>query len=94
MLFLPGTFLASFFAMPLFNWDAETQAGVVNRRFWIYWVVTIPGTILVLGCWRLWWVWREREFAREERKDGEREGVGWFRAWLGGKSGKGEEAKA
>ncbi|TVY41047.1 hypothetical protein LSUB1_G003808 [Lachnellula subtilissima] len=56
MIFLPGTFVASFFAMPLFDWDAETQSGVVKNRFWIYWVVTVPGTVAVLVVWRLWWV--------------------------------------
>jgi hypothetical protein len=56
MFFLPRTFVASFFAMPLFNWDAETQSGVVKSRFWIYWAITVPGTVLVLVVWRLWWV--------------------------------------
>ncbi|CAG8975507.1 hypothetical protein HYALB_00012283 [Hymenoscyphus albidus] len=74
MIFLPGTFLASFFAMPLFNWDSETQAGVVNGRSWIYWAVTIPGTLLVLACWRAWWVWREWDFAKEGRGKGGKEG--------------------
>jgi len=56
MFFLPGTFVASFFAMPLFNWDAETQSGVAKSRFWIYWAITVLGTVLVLAVWRVWWV--------------------------------------
>ncbi|CAG8956160.1 hypothetical protein HYFRA_00012077 [Hymenoscyphus fraxineus] len=86
MIFLPGTFLASFFAMPLFNWDSETQAGVVNGRFWIYWAVTIPGTLLVLASWRAWWVWREWDFAKEGRgKDEKRGGKVWWKVgtWFG-----------
>ena len=29
LLFLPGTFVASFFTMPLFNWDAPDEVGRV-----------------------------------------------------------------
>lgn len=46
MSFLPGTFLASCFAISLFNWDGESGEGVINRQIWIYWAITIPLTIL------------------------------------------------
>jgi hypothetical protein len=39
MVFLPGTFVASFFAMPMLDWDAAAAANglIVRRQFWIYW---------------------------------------------------------
>lgn len=52
--FLPGTFVASFFAMPLFEWDAVAEGIVVSKRFWIYWAVTVPLTFLTLAVWVLW----------------------------------------
>ncbi|KAL1842994.1 hypothetical protein VTJ49DRAFT_3471 [Mycothermus thermophilus] len=48
MFFLPGTFTASFFALPYFENDFE-EYGL--RHFWIYWVVTIPLTCLTLLVW-------------------------------------------
>ncbi|KAH7323472.1 hypothetical protein BKA65DRAFT_69693 [Rhexocercosporidium sp. MPI-PUGE-AT-0058] len=58
MLFLPGTFVAAFFAMPLFNWSAGLSARdtgrVINPRFQYYWAVTVPLTFLVLLCWKIW----------------------------------------
>jgi hypothetical protein len=48
------TLLQSFFATPFFQWDANNGAGIVSHRFWIYWVVTIPLTLLVLGIWGVW----------------------------------------
>jgi len=52
--FLPATFVASFFAMPLFNWDADQSAPVVKERFWIYWAVTVPLTLTTLVIWLSW----------------------------------------
>lgn len=52
--FLPGTFVAAIFAMPLFEWDAVGEGMVVSNRFWIYWAVTVPLTFLTLAVWVLW----------------------------------------
>lgn len=52
--FLPGTFVASFFAMPLFEWNAVGKSMVVSKRFWVYWAVTVPLTFLTLVIWVLW----------------------------------------
>lgn len=52
--FLPGTFVAAFFAMPLFEWKAISDGMVVSKRFWIYWAVTVPLTFLTLLIWVLW----------------------------------------
>jgi hypothetical protein len=48
MCFLPATFFAALFAIPSLQWDKPT---VIGSRFWVYWVVTIPTTILVFIVW-------------------------------------------
>ena len=53
MLFLPGTFVASLFATPMFQWN--TTGGLrVASQIWIYWATSIPLTLLTLG---MWWIW-------------------------------------
>ncbi|KAH8772028.1 hypothetical protein F5882DRAFT_506105 [Hyaloscypha sp. PMI_1271] len=52
MLFLPGTFVAAIFAMPVIDWEAEGMP-VVKKGFKYYWAVTAPLTLLVLASWGL-----------------------------------------
>jgi Mg2+ and Co2+ transporter CorA len=54
MFFLPGTFVASLFAMPIFSWNATTGDDVISHRIWVYWAVTIPLTLITFGCFLLW----------------------------------------
>jgi hypothetical protein len=54
VVFLPSTFMASLFATPLFNWDAGPGETVVIARFWIYWAVTVPLTLVTIASWLLW----------------------------------------
>jgi len=54
MSFLPGTFAASLFAMPVFRWNAPSGNDVINHRIWVYWAVTIPLTLLTI---LLYWLW-------------------------------------
>lgn len=54
MFFLPGTFLSSLFAIPVFDWDALHGNQVVNPRLWVYWAFTIPITILVVALYLIW----------------------------------------
>ncbi|KAL9636157.1 MAG: hypothetical protein Q9164_002996 [Protoblastenia rupestris] len=65
--FLPGTFIAAMFAMPLFNWQAASGEPIVTARFAIYWAVALPLTFGVLGTWML----LMRKKKREARDDGE-----------------------
>lgn len=51
----------SFFAMPIFVWDA-TADGLVTRHFWIYWAVTAPLTAVVLIIWLAWTLFSERDW--------------------------------
>jgi flagellar biosynthesis/type III secretory pathway M-ring protein FliF/YscJ len=61
----------SFFAMPFFNEtvDVTGNASLETRpQFWIYWVVTIPLTLSVLG---LWIIWLRITARRHEKEDEE-----------------------
>jgi Mg2+ and Co2+ transporter CorA len=78
MIFLPGTFVASFFAMPLLNWDAERAGEVPNPRFWIYWVVTVPLTLVVYIASLLWS--RKDQLLRRKEDREAREQVGFNQA--------------
>ena len=44
----------SFFSMSMFNWQASGNDPVLSSRFWIYWAVTLPLTLLVLSVWLSW----------------------------------------
>ena len=54
MLFLPATFVASFFAMPMFEWNNELGR-IISRQFWLYWAVVAPLTLTVFLTWLGWW---------------------------------------
>jgi len=48
MLFLPGTFFAALFSVPMLKRDS---VDIVQRKFWVYWVCTIPTTLFVFAVW-------------------------------------------
>lgn len=54
VVFLPGTFMASLFAMPFFDWNAATNSLLVSDMFWVYWAITVPLTLTTLAFWLLW----------------------------------------
>ena len=54
MVFLPGTFMASVFAMPFFS--SQKAAGFfVSGRIWIYVIITLPLTLATLACAWAWY---------------------------------------
>jgi Mg2+ and Co2+ transporter CorA len=55
LLFLPPTFVASFFAMPLFDWNAPTADTILSARFWMFWAVSAPLTVVICVIWILWY---------------------------------------
>lgn len=65
MFYLPATTMASIFAMPLFDWDAQRSSSVVNPRIWIYVVSALIVTGMTVG---LWWLWLWRAPIREARE--------------------------
>lgn len=68
--FLPGEFISSLFGMSIFDWQPDGSGdSVVSYRFWIYWCLTIPLTVVILVLWRAWWVGQDRYFRRHLSKD-------------------------
>ncbi|KAI5920486.1 hypothetical protein F4810DRAFT_723321 [Camillea tinctor] len=51
MVFLPGTAIASIFSTSLFQWDDPSGNVIVSKYLWIYFAVTIPCTIMTVGFW-------------------------------------------
>ncbi|KAI1136870.1 hypothetical protein F5Y05DRAFT_414590 [Hypoxylon sp. FL0543] len=68
MVFLPGTFFASVFSMQFFNWIPSDDGTVVSHYLWIYFLVTVVATLLTLGTWYYFVVWRPRS-RREVSED-------------------------
>jgi Mg2+ and Co2+ transporter CorA len=52
--FLPATFVSALFSMSFFNIDDDTGKWSVSEKFWLYWVIAIPVTLLTGGLWLLW----------------------------------------
>ena len=66
IVFLPGTFIAALFSVPMFNWQASGEGTVVSGRIWIYWAFTIPLTIIVII---VWFLWMRRKAITRRKKD-------------------------
>ena len=54
-LFLPGSFVSGMFSMGMFDWQHNADGGVISGRFWIYWAIAIPLTVVTLLGWGIWW---------------------------------------
>ncbi|PMD31043.1 hypothetical protein L207DRAFT_591976 [Hyaloscypha variabilis F] len=53
MFFLPATFFAILFTLPLFNWDTPDEP-VVRPKIWIYWAFTGASTVGIFALYFLW----------------------------------------
>ncbi|KAF2877115.1 hypothetical protein BDV95DRAFT_138986 [Massariosphaeria phaeospora] len=80
MVFLPPTFVATFFSMTMFDWtppspppspspSTSPNPGVTYTYLWVYWAVALPLTALVLIVWRVWWSIADRRYQHEMRKE-------------------------
>ncbi|PMD36365.1 hypothetical protein L207DRAFT_637477 [Hyaloscypha variabilis F] len=83
-LFLPGAYLASIFSTTFFNFqNAPDIPLAVSPNFWLYWAVTVPITLLVVGIWYCWEKKREARYDREdadlERGSEDMEKISWQR---------------
>ncbi|KAJ4323391.1 hypothetical protein N0V94_001863 [Neodidymelliopsis sp. IMI 364377] len=55
VVFLPGTFTATFFSTTFFNFGAGTNGHVFSPWIWLYFVLTLALTAIVIsGTWVLW----------------------------------------
>jgi hypothetical protein len=69
-LFLPATWVATFFAVPLFDWTVDEGQSVIRSRFWMYWALTGVLTLVVVCVW-LGWTWflrKKDKFAPEHNQ--------------------------
>ena len=66
----------------MFDWQASSDDDssghrVMAKNFWIYWVVSIPLTAIILVGWRFWWKNQRAHYEMEylqaplENKSGE-----------------------
>jgi hypothetical protein len=54
LIFLPGTFVATFFSTRFWDFGPSNQGSKVSHWVWLYWVVTVVLTMFVISIW-LWW---------------------------------------
>lgn len=54
LLFLPATFVCAIFSTSFFNFNAESGVWVVSDKFWIYWSVFVPLTVVFVLVWLFW----------------------------------------
>jgi len=64
MIFLPGTFFASFFSMTFFNWggngssESTNQDSTISHWIWVYILLTASATLLTFFWWWYFLVYR------------------------------------
>lgn len=58
LVFLPSTFVSTIFSTTFFTFipssDGRSASWAVSGKFWIFWVFSVPLTLLAMGMW-LWW---------------------------------------
>ncbi|CAG9992628.1 unnamed protein product [Clonostachys byssicola] len=73
MVFLPGSFISALFSTQVFNWETGDGFGVgVNPRFGLYWVITIPLTLIVFLLYYVWIGKLKRDVDKRKRDREER----------------------
>jgi hypothetical protein len=66
MAFLPATFFAALFTLPIFDWESTPM---ITQKFWVYWATTVPTTLLVFALWYM--ITKQKEI--RERKENQRQ---------------------
>ncbi|PLB35121.1 uncharacterized protein BDW47DRAFT_119810 [Aspergillus candidus] len=56
MVFLPGTTLATVFALPAFDWESHSFWPTARSSIWIFCALSAILTLLVLYTWRYWFL--------------------------------------
>ncbi|KAL4734451.1 hypothetical protein BDV11DRAFT_54807 [Aspergillus similis] len=67
--FLPATFVATFFSMPLFDWDKSSINHVATRHFWVFWALAGPLTLATMAGIVAWAVWHAKNTRNTEKKE-------------------------
>jgi flagellar biosynthesis/type III secretory pathway M-ring protein FliF/YscJ len=42
------------FSTTFFYFHAENSNAIISPWFWVYWIITVPVTLIVLGLWYIW----------------------------------------
>ena len=70
MAVLPATFVATIFSMGFFDYSLNSRSNEMELRVapqvWMYVVVTVPLTLLVLGVCAIWLRWNDKKFGGEK----------------------------
>ncbi|KAK3368427.1 hypothetical protein B0H63DRAFT_76154 [Podospora didyma] len=69
MFFLPGTCLATLFAMPVFDFNTDTSTPSIKSTFWLYWAVAGPLTTLVLALYITYELYVDRKRRHEDQRE-------------------------
>ncbi|KAJ3939352.1 uncharacterized protein N0V96_010800 [Colletotrichum fioriniae] len=51
LLFLPSTFVSAVFSTSFFDYDSGADSWNVSSKFWVYWVVAVPITLVTALLW-------------------------------------------
>jgi len=68
MFFLPATFFATIFAMPILRWDEDGGGGMMMPQMWLYLELALPVTAAILVLWGFLTCWRRRVATRREQE--------------------------
>ncbi|KAK3115042.1 hypothetical protein LTR53_006036 [Teratosphaeriaceae sp. CCFEE 6253] len=71
--FLPGTAVASFFSMTMFQWPFDSPDDIASPFVYVYFVVTVPLTLAVYAAW-VWWF----KYSQSHYKKNHDEGLAKF----------------
>ena len=68
------------FAMPILDWKAKTMHEVMTDHFWLYWAVTGPLTLLVMGVVISFSIYQAQQRKREmeKAKEGAKESLDMY----------------
>ncbi|KAJ1333051.1 magnesium transporter [Microdochium nivale] len=67
MVFLPGTFFSGMFSTSFFNWRDGDSQPTFSSYLWVYIVITVVCTMLTVGLWYYFNVFRHRIRANKEQ---------------------------
>jgi Mg2+ and Co2+ transporter CorA len=73
LIFLPASTVAAAFGSSFFNLSVDeegVQHFIVNKLFWIFWVISLPLTVALVGAWRWWHTRMEDRFIHSRTKLG------------------------
>lgn len=70
LIFLPGTFVSAIFSTEVFDFNgSDVGYGKIAKAGWIYLLCSLMLTLLTVGIWAGWMVWRLNKAAEEEKKE-------------------------